>query len=173
LGRGTLCEPGAVLATDWGSDGAGRDLITIAAGGSRLPDPWQRSRGERFFRMQGRQVYAHAVRRMTESSRRVLSDTGWRAADVDAFIGHQANQRILDAVADRLDVPPGRRLGNIAEVGNTAAASIPLALAEAVARKAAHPGARTLLTAFGGGLTWASTALTWPDCAVRSEPPRP
>nr|BEK62936.1 beta-ketoacyl-ACP synthase III [Kitasatospora purpeofusca] len=181
LRLGDADEPGAVLETDWGSDGGGSDLITVAAGGSRLPTTGidtgtgtgTPGHGDRCFRMRGRQVYAHAVRRMTSSSEAVLATTGWRPEEVRAFIGHQANQRILDAVADRLGVPPRHRLGNIRDVGNTAGASVPLALADAAARHACAPGARTLLTAFGGGLTWASATLLWPDAPVRTAAPEP
>ncbi|MCC2274029.1 beta-ketoacyl-ACP synthase 3 [Streptomyces sp. ET3-23] len=172
LRGGERAEPGAVAAVDLGADGAGCDLIAIAAGGSRLPGTTPRlSRESRYFRMRGREVYGHAVRRMTESSLAVLDRAGWPPGSVEAFIGHQANQRILDAVADRVGIAPRHRHGNIGEVGNTAAASLPLALAHAAARHAVRPGARTLLTAFGGGLTWGSVALTWPAAEPRSQAP--
>ncbi|GAA3004626.1 beta-ketoacyl-ACP synthase III [Kitasatospora albolonga] len=174
LRPGTPDEPGAVLASDWGSDGGGSGLITVEAGGTRLPAADRLPREQRHFRMSGRQVYAHAVRRMASSSAAALTATGWRASDVRAFIGHQANQRILDAVADRVGIAPAHRFGNIGELGNTAGASIPLALADALARGRCAPGAPTLLTAFGGGLTWASVTLRWPDAPVRAvEPPDP
>ncbi len=120
--------------------------------------------------MRGREVYAHAVRRMTQSARAVLRSADWPADTVRAFIGHQANQRILDAVGERLGIDPAHRLGNLREVGNTAAASIPLALADATRRGTVAPGERTLLTAFGGGLTWASAAVNWPAAIARSAP---
>ncbi len=78
------------------------------------------------------------------------------------MVGHQANARILDAVGDRLGVPPERRVANVARYGNTSAASIPLALVDADLR----PGERVLLTAFGAGLSWGSTLLTWPELAT-------
>ncbi|MFJ2784268.1 MULTISPECIES: beta-ketoacyl-ACP synthase 3 [unclassified Streptomyces] len=165
-------EPGAVLATDWGSDGSGGDLVAIAAGGSRAPRSGSPpGRDDTYFRMRGRPVYAHAVRRMTASARTALDATGWKADDVRAFIGHQANQRILDAVADRLGIAPAHRYGNIADVGNTAAASVPLALAAALEGPGPPtPGAATLLTAFGGGLTWASATLRWPAVRPNTAP---
>ncbi|MFF1903045.1 beta-ketoacyl-ACP synthase 3 [Kitasatospora sp. NPDC058218] len=172
LRRGDPTEPGALLETDWGSDGAGSDLITVAGGGTRLPGSGGLRREERYFRMRGRPVYAHAVRRMAASAATVLATTGWHPGDVRAFIGHQANQRILDAVADRLGIAPQHRFGNIREVGNTAGASVPLALADAAARGVCPPGAPTLLTAFGGGLTWASATLLWPDVTVRTAAPQ-
>ena len=116
-----------------------------------------------YLHMKGREVYGQAVRRMTASATRTLAHLDWPPTSIGAFIGHQANQRILDAVADRLGIDPAHRHGNIHDVGNTAAASIPLVLADVVARRAVAPGTRTLLTAFGGGLTWGSAALTWPD----------
>jgi 3-oxoacyl-[acyl-carrier-protein] synthase III len=171
---GDVTEPGAVHGVELGSDGGGADLVAIAAGGSRLPIvDADTPRDLRYFRMQGREVYRQAVSRMTASANAALAQVGWSAGRLDGFIGHQANQRILDAVADRLGVPAHSRLGNIREVGNTAAASVPLALADAVARNPARipPGGHTLLTAFGGGLTWGSIALTWPDVRPVDLPP--
>ncbi|MFM9611489.1 beta-ketoacyl-ACP synthase 3 [Streptomyces niveiscabiei] len=164
LGLGTRDEPGAILATDLGSDGTGADHVMIEAGGSRWPDPARLDgTAAHTLRMKGREVYGQAVRRMTASARRTLAQLDWPASTVGAFVGHQANQRILDAVADRLGIGAEHRHGNIRDVGNTAAASIPLALADVARRRAVPPGTRTLLTAFGGGLTWGSAALTWPD----------
>ncbi|MFD4989196.1 beta-ketoacyl-ACP synthase III [Streptomyces sp. NPDC058374] len=141
---------GAVLHTELGSDGTGSALITVPP-------------GERYLRMEGREVYTRAVPTMVESARRVAEAVGWSPEDIDAFVGHQANLRILESVAGRLGLPPERVIANIAEVGNTAAASIPLALAWAADRGRLTPGDRVVLTAFGGGLTWGSAALLWPD----------
>lgn len=170
--------PGALLAADFGSDGSGHHLIAVPGGGSRHPrhppqaDPHTDPRSD-YFGMRGREVYAHAVRRMTQSARSALEQTGWAADGVEAFIGHQANQRILDSVAERLGIRPAQVISNIRHLGNTAAASIPLALAEAAAAGTVAPGARTLLTAFGGGLTWASITLTWPEAVPRARPAPP
>ncbi|PCG86533.1 3-oxoacyl-ACP synthase [Streptomyces sp. WZ.A104] len=170
LRSGVPDEPGAVVATDLGADGSGRAAITIPGGGARhprhLPPP---APDAHFFHMEGRAVYAHAVRRMTRSSEAVLRRAGWTADSVRAFIGHQANQRILDSVGDRLGIAPAHRFGNIRELGNTAAASIPLVLADPAVQRA--PGERCLLTAFGGGFTWASAALTWPGVSPLAEEP--
>lgn len=163
LRQGESTEPGVVAAVDLGSDGSGADHVMIEAGGSRWPDPEGREElAARTLRMKGREVYGHAVRRMTTSAQRVLGRLEWPVESVGAFIGHQANQRILDSVADRLGIEAAHRFGNIQDVGNTAAASIPLVLADIVATGQVRPGTRTLLTAFGGGLTWGSVALTWP-----------
>ncbi|MEV3912667.1 beta-ketoacyl-ACP synthase III [Streptomyces canus] len=167
LRAGERGEPGAVLDVHLGSDGSMADLITVRGGGSE-----ERSRGgqprpeDRYFRMDGKSVFFAAVRRMAESSRTVLARTGWELADVDRLVGHQANTRILHAVADQLGLPPERAVLNIERVGNTSAASIPLALADAMTDGTLTAGDRVLLTAFGGGATWGSATLTWPDLPV-------
>ncbi|MEV7142016.1 beta-ketoacyl-ACP synthase III [Streptomyces tauricus] len=164
LRSGDPAEPGALGPFDLGSDGEGEDLITVPAGGSRQRlSGLAPAAGERYFAMSGKEVFRHAVLRMTGSARTVLARAGWRARDVDHLVSHQANLRITNHVADDLGVPRDRCVSNIAEVGNTAAASIPLALDQAHTEGALRPGGRMLLTAFGGGLTWGSTVLTWPD----------
>ncbi|MGW0885781.1 beta-ketoacyl-ACP synthase III [Streptomyces sp. NPDC002671] len=163
LRRGTPQEPGALLAFDLGSDGAARDLI-------HLPGVREQPNGARWFRMAGRKVYLRAIEEMTNSALRVMKDCAWSPETVEAFVAHQANARIIEAVADRLRVPSDAAVCEIARVGNTSAASIPLALADAAEGGRLSPGARTVLTAFGGGLTWGSAALTWPLLTpVRSE----
>lgn len=157
-------EPGSLLAFDLGSDGAGHDLITVPAGGARdRAEPGRYAPEDRYFRMNGREVFQHAVTRMTESSLAVLKTAGWAVEDVQRVVAHQANARIFSAVGDRLSVPADRIVSNIERVGNTGAASIPLALAHAVERGEVHAGERVLLTAFGGGFTWGSVAMVWPD----------
>ncbi|WP_327344231.1 beta-ketoacyl-ACP synthase III [Streptomyces europaeiscabiei] len=163
LRAGEPDEPGAIGPFDLGSDGAGRDLITVRADGSE-----QRLSGlpaeaaDRYFAMAGKEVFRHAVQRMAKSSTTALDRAGWRTSDVDWLVAHQANARILVRLADELDIPGERAVSNIAEVGNTAAASIPLALHHAHTTGMLRPGDRILLTAFGGGLTWGSSVLTWP-----------
>ncbi|MGH3943092.1 MAG: beta-ketoacyl-ACP synthase III [Pseudonocardiaceae bacterium] len=164
LRAGDRAEPGALGPFDLGSDGELAGLITIPAGGSR-----QRSTGgpvpssDHYFRMQGKPVFENAVLRMAESAHQALYRAGWRVDQVDRFVGHQANARILRVLAEKIGIPPDRIVCNIATVGNTAAASIPLALADAARDGGLRAGHRVLLTAFGGGLTWGSTTLTWPD----------
>lgn len=157
-------ELGALGPFVLGSDGGGADLIMVPAGGSRLPDPGpDGDEPQRYFTMQGQVVYRQAVETMTSVSQRALGLANWPAKALDWLVCHQANQRILLAVAARLGLPAERCFSNIAEVGNTAAASIPLALAHGGRSGAFRPGDRMLLTAFGGGLTWGSTSLRWPD----------
>jgi 3-oxoacyl-[acyl-carrier-protein] synthase III len=107
------------------------------------------------------------VLRMTESTKRALAAANWSVRDVDRFVAHQANSRILAALAQQLDLPDEKVVSNLAHVGNTSAASIPLALADAVSRDELHAGERVLLTAFGGGLAWGSTTLYWPKLVLR------
>ncbi len=164
LRAGDPDEPGALGAFDLGSDGAGSDLIAVETGGSRVP-PVERAPHQRgdFLFMDGREVYRRAIPAMVGSSRKVLASRGWETNDVDLLIGHQANERILVAVGARLDLPPERCLVAIGRVGNTAAATIPLAMADAHADGSLRAGHKVLLTAFGGGLTWGSTTLVWPE----------
>ncbi|GLX17142.1 beta-ketoacyl-ACP synthase III [Streptomyces lavendulae] len=164
LRSGRRDEPGAVGPVVLGSDGRLSGLIEVRAGGSR-----QRSSGlpagpgEEYFRMRGRETFRHAVERMSAASREAARAAGWRPADVDRFAAHQANGRILSAVAAELGIPAERALSNIERVGNTGAASIPLLLAQAAAEGSLAAGHRLLMTAFGGGLAWGAAALVWPD----------
>ncbi|MFI6130785.1 beta-ketoacyl-ACP synthase III [Micromonospora sp. NPDC051141] len=170
LRGGTADEPGALHGLSLGSDGSRSDLIEVRAGGSR-----QRSTGlpvkpeDTYFEMQGRAAFAEAVRHMSASIERTTALGGWATADVDRFVLHQANLRIIAAVATRLGRSVDRFVTNIDRVGNTVAASIPLALADGVAAGAVRPGHRVVLASFGGGLTWGSVALVWPQC--RAVPP--
>jgi 3-oxoacyl-[acyl-carrier-protein] synthase III len=176
LRRGTRQEPGALLGFDLGSDGGSAGLIGIVAGGSRRPrrsasapdavqnthpDAHQDER-DHWFAMAGRAVYRQAVAQLAASCRRALTTVGWTTSEVDHFVLHQANQRILQAVARELDVAPTRLPSNIDRVANTAAASIPLLLAEAARSGQLRPGDKVALSAFGGGLAWGSAALIWP-----------
>ncbi|WP_313960216.1 3-oxoacyl-[acyl-carrier-protein] synthase III C-terminal domain-containing protein, partial [Streptomyces sp. CFMR 7] len=118
----------------------------------------------------GKEVYRHALNRMTESARTALDRSGLSAADVDRFVPHQANLRILRTVATDLGLPADRCATHVETAGNTGAASIPLALADDHANRVLSPGDRVLLTAFGGGLTWGSCLLTWPDLPPAADP---
>jgi 3-oxoacyl-[acyl-carrier-protein] synthase-3 len=173
LRRGAPDEPGALGVFDLGSDGGLADLLAIPAGGSR-----QRSvcglghdtvaTEDRYLRMEGRLLFRHAIERMTQSTQAVLERAGWSPDDVDRFVVHQANVRIVQAVAEELGLPQGRVAVNIDRVGNTLAASIPVLLNDEVASGALKPGARVLMSAFGAGLSWGSTVLTWPDVRVEA-----
>jgi 3-oxoacyl-[acyl-carrier-protein] synthase-3 len=170
LRAGDATEPGAIGPIGLGSDGENSDLIQIPAGGAR-----QRSAGagtqpeDHYFQMSGRQVYRHAVERLTASAHTAATAAGWTMADVDRLVMHQANARISAAVTERLGLDTAKVLSNIEYVGNTSAASIPLLLAQAAADGRLAAGHRVLLAAFGGGLTWGATTLTWPEITVFAE----
>lgn len=146
-----------------GSDGSRADLIMVPAGGSRLSYADIADESERYFTMRGQQVYRQAVEMMAQSTRQILQRGGREVSAVDWLVCHQANARILKAVAARLGIPADRCLSNIHDVGNTAAASIPLALAHGAECGKLRPGDLVVLAGFGGGLTWGSTLLSWPD----------
>ncbi len=158
LRRGSADEAGALGPVMLGSDGTGADLIRAFRPGA--------------LRMNGSDVFRHAVDRMSTASRQAATAVGWELADVDRLVPHQANSRITSFVARQLDIPDGRQLGNVDEVGNTGAASIPLLLAQAASDGRLKPGHRTLLTAFGAGLSWGATTLTWPDLSLTRLPKR-
>ncbi|MFF2026289.1 beta-ketoacyl-ACP synthase III [Streptomyces sp. NPDC058171] len=157
-------EPGATGPFVLGSDGTRSDLIEVPAGGSRQRSSGRAALpGDHYFRMQGRDAYRHAVERMTAASTEAVERRGWTLDGIDRFAAHQANARILAAVADRLRIPDERRLSNIEHVGNTGGASLPLLLSQAAQGGRLTAGQKVLLTAFGGGLAWGATALRWPD----------
>ncbi|MEU9331082.1 beta-ketoacyl-ACP synthase III [Streptomyces canus] len=167
LRAGHADEPGALLGFDLGSDGAGRELAQVAGGGSR-----ERGSGrppspeDAYMTMQGKEMFTQAVNKMAASSELLLERIGWSAADVDWCAAHQANVRILHTVADLLGLERSRMLVHLDKVGNTSAASIPLALTDAAVSEQIKAGDRVLMTAFGGGLSWASTAMRWPEIDV-------
>jgi 3-oxoacyl-[acyl-carrier-protein] synthase III len=147
---------------DLGSDGTDPSILWQEATGTRLPATSDMvAEGRHYLTMRGTEVYRNAVQRMAQSSRAVLDAAGLTVDDVDLFIGHQANRRILDAVADRLAMPAERCHITVDRHANTSAASIPLALGDARDAGRLHDGDRVLLTAFGAGLTWGSVLLTW------------
>lgn len=161
LRRGSADEPGAVGPFDLHSDGELADLLIVPAGGAKQRESADPQ--DYFVSMQGQAVFRHACARMAESARAVLDRAGLEVGDVDRFVGHQANLRILHATAKALGLPEDRVVANIGHTGNTSAASIPLALADACDDGSLRPGHRVLMSAFGAGLTWGSTLLTWPD----------
>jgi 3-oxoacyl-[acyl-carrier-protein] synthase-3 len=164
LRAGEPDEPGAIGPIDLGSDGSNSHLIEIPAGGSKQRSAQTPTQPEDyFFRMRGKDVYRHAVDKMSGTARTALERAGWATGEVDRFVPHQANNRISIAVADRLGLRADQVVSNIEYVGNTAAASIPLLLAQANNDGRLCPGQRVLLAAFGGGLTWAATSLVWPE----------
>jgi 3-oxoacyl-[acyl-carrier-protein] synthase-3 len=109
----------------------------------------------------GREVFKRAVTEMAASCREVLEKNGHTTEEVDLLIPHQANARIMAAVADRLHIPPDRAVIDVAEVGNTSAASIPIAMDRAYRAGRMREGDLVVFTSFGAGLTWGATAMRW------------
>ncbi len=154
--------PGGVLASLIRADGSGAELLILPAGGSRLPISEAVVRdGCHFVRMNGREVFRFATRVMEKATREVVAQAGLRLEDVDLIIPHQANIRIIEAAAKALGLPMDRFFVNIDRYGNTSAASIPIALCEAVQQGRLKPGDRMVMVAFGAGLTWAAAVVQW------------
>lgn len=165
-------EDGAFGPFDLGSDGELPDVLSIAAGGSRQRSLNGLGHGELaledwYLKMDGQKVYGHAVARMAESAKRVLGRVGWTGDDIEWFAGHQANARILNTVGYELGLSADKIAVNISRVGNTVAASIPLLLTELALNGTLAPKDRILVSAFGAGLSWGSTVLTWPKLKVQ------
>lgn len=159
-------EPYGMLASVLGSSGEGEELMTIEAGGTRLPlTPELLDQRRNCFFMNGREVFKHAVREMCESSLQAIARAGLTMDDIHLVVPHQANLRIIDALAKRLEISRERVVVNIEHYGNTSAASIPIALYEAARQGRLREGDTILLTAFGGGLAWASAVIRWGRCA--------
>jgi 3-oxoacyl-[acyl-carrier-protein] synthase-3 len=166
-----------VRAFSLGSDGARSRLLMTPAGGSRFPATARTVADRRhYILMEGREVFKGAVTAMAASSLEAIRRSGLEPDAIDLVVPHQANQRIIDATARRLKKPMSDVVVNIARYGNTSAASIPIAMAEAWEQGQIRPGQRLLLTAFGAGLAWGSLVLDWtlPTPAERSpeEPTR-
>ncbi|KAB8140430.1 ketoacyl-ACP synthase III [Chloroflexia bacterium SDU3-3] len=151
-----------MLSCVMGADGGSEDLMAVDAGGSRLPaTPELLEQGRQYVYMNGREIFKLAVRGMGDSSTEAMARAGVATDQIELVIPHQANLRIIDAAAKRLGVPMERVMVNIDRYGNTSAATIPIALVEAAEQGRLHEGGHVLLTAFGGGLTWASAVVRW------------
>jgi 3-oxoacyl-[acyl-carrier-protein] synthase-3 len=151
-----------ILSTHLGSDGTLCELIMVPGGGSRTP-PSEKVITERlqYIKMKGNETFKVAVRTLEEIARAALSANDLRVEDVDLYVPHQANLRILKAVIERLGLPVEKVLLNLDRYGNTSAASIPIALDEAVREGRIKDGSLVMLGAFGAGLTWASAVIRW------------
>ena len=151
-----------LLAWDLGCDGSLAGLLGVPAGGSRLPTSAATlAAGDHWLQMDGREVFRRAVRVIVDSARVTLDRAGITADDVALFIPHQANSRIIGSAAAQLDLPPERTFVNIDRYGNTSAASVPIALAEAADAGRLHEGDIVLLSGFGAGMSWASALVRW------------
>lgn len=152
-----------ILRSAWHTDGTYADFIQMPGGGSKYPPNVKQYIDDRlpFIKMRGNETFKVAVRSLTEVCQDVLEQAGIGIADVDLFVPHQANRRIIDAVGDRLGIAPEKVYINLERTGNTSAASIPLAMGEAIEAGRLKKGDIVLAAAFGGGLTWAATLLRW------------
>lgn len=160
-------------------DGAGAMVVEGHDGPERIgpfamrsdgaePDLLDSSLETLTIRMHGLEVYRRAVEEMSGSAERAVEHAGLTLDDVDLVVAHQANARILDAIAERLGIPADRMYSNIAMYGNTSAASVPLALHDAVLEGRLTPGDRVLLVSFGAGFVWGAGLLTWSPVEVTS-----
>ena len=151
-----------ILASKIKSDGRYEEQLFSPGGGTRRkPTAETLAAGDHFFKMKGNELFKVAVRSMAEISREVLERAGKTSDEISLFIPHQANQRITEAVADRLNVSMDKVYSNIAVHGNTSSASIPIALDECVEAGRINEGDLVLMTSFGGGVTWGAVLMQW------------
>jgi 3-oxoacyl-[acyl-carrier-protein] synthase-3 len=157
---GPVSEGKGILATKIKSDGRYEEQLYSPGGGTKLGTTHATiDNGDHFFKMKGNELFKVAVRSMADISAEMLQKAGYTVDDLDLVIPHQANQRITDAVASRLNVPEEKVYSNIAEMGNTSSASIPIAIDECIQSGRIKEGSLVLLTAFGGGVTWGATVV--------------
>jgi 3-oxoacyl-[acyl-carrier-protein] synthase III len=155
-------EPGGVLGFTNGSDGARPDLLWIPAGGSAEPISHETlDQRRQYVQMQGSEVFKFATRIMGTAMEEALANAGMTVQDMDLFIPHQANLRIIEAATKRLDLPSEKVFVNIEKYGNTSAAAIPIALCEAIDQGRVYPGCHIGMVAFGAGLTWSAAVVKW------------
>ena len=155
------CLPSAPRLRDvrCGADGRQYPLLTVGGGTNRNYKPGDPVQDDFYLQMQGREVFKQAVRSLSAVCSELLEDNGLTLEDIDLFIPHQANLRIIEAVGDRLKLESEKIFVNLDEYGNTSAASIPLGIGDACAQGRIRPGSRVLLSAFGGGFTWGAALL--------------
>lgn len=150
------------LSSELGSDGSRPELLRVAAGGSRHTlTPAAYEAGEQYLRMEGREVFKFAVTKMIDATDSALRKANLAKTDLNWLIPHQANKRIIDAAAKYLDMPAEKVIVNIQEYGNTSAASIPIALSEAVESGKIKDGDIIVFVGFGGGLSWGAVTWRW------------
>jgi 3-oxoacyl-[acyl-carrier-protein] synthase III len=149
-------ETGGFLGFELGADGGGGDSLWLPGSGSRHFE-----NADKLVKMNGREVFKFATRVMVSSASKVLDECGLTVDDVDVYVPHQANKRIIDHAAGRLGIPAEKIVVNVDRYGNTSSGSIPLALADAAADGRLHEGELVLMTGMGAGLTWGSALIEW------------
>jgi 3-oxoacyl-[acyl-carrier-protein] synthase III len=149
-------ETGGFLGFELGADGGGGDSLWLPGSGSRHFE-----NADKLVKMNGREVFKFATRVMVSSASKVLDECGLTVDDVDVYVPHQANKRIIDHAAGKLGIPAEKIVVNVDRYGNTSSGSIPLALADAAADGRLHEGELVLMTGMGAGLTWGSALIEW------------
>jgi 3-oxoacyl-[acyl-carrier-protein] synthase III len=151
-------EKGGFLGFELGADGGGGDSLWLPGSGSKtFDDP------DKFVKMNGREVFKFATRVMVSSAEKILEECGLTVDDIDVYVPHQANVRIIDHAVKKLGVAEDKVVVNVDRYGNTSSGSIPLALADAAADGRLKPGQLVLMTGMGAGLTWGSALIEWTD----------
>lgn len=151
-----------IMSSTMGSDGSGAGLLTIPGGGSRFRTSANGKKpAGQYLTMNGPQVFRWATQMMTSAAEQVIASSGLNSEEIDLFIPHQANMRIIESTAKRLGLAPDKVFANVDRYGNTSAASIPIALCEALDKGLIKVGDNVVLTSFGAGLSWAAVAVRW------------
>jgi len=164
-------QPTGVLSAELGSEGKDWDALIVPGGGSARPFREETlAKREQYLRMDGRRVFKFATRAMTDSTLRVVRQSGLSWDDIELIIPHQANARIIDLAVRRLKVDPAKVMVNLDRYGNTSTASIPLALCEAVDQGRIRSGDHIVMVGFGAGLTWAAAVVHWQPEKVEEAP---
>jgi 3-oxoacyl-[acyl-carrier-protein] synthase-3 len=155
-------EPGGLLSAVMRSDGSGGDLLSVPAGGSKLPASEETLRqGLHFIQMNGREVFRFATRVMVQATHEAVQAANLTIDDIHLVIPHQANRRIIEAAAKGLEIPLERVMIDIDRYGNTSTASIPIATCEAIQEDRLHQGEKVVFVGFGAGLTWGAAVAQW------------
>ncbi len=166
---------GGILSTLLGADGSGGELLMLPAGGSKMPTSLDTvTSNQHTIKMNGHEVYRFATRVMADAAKQVLEKAQIPMEEIELFIPHQANIRIIEHAAKILKLPPEKVFCNLEKYGNTSAASIPIALCEAVEAQRVNPGDHLVFVGFGAGLTWAAAAIEWssPTIAIKANAQR-
>lgn len=158
---GPTAEGRGILAGHLGAEGSGGHFLTLPGSGSRITSEHETAAVKPYIHMKGKDVFRFAVRVMEEGTEKVLAKAGLNVSDIDLFVPHQANIRIIDHAVKKLNLSSEKVMVNVDKYGNTSAASIPLALDEALMQGRIKPGDNVLLIGFGAGLTWAAAVVRW------------
>jgi 3-oxoacyl-[acyl-carrier-protein] synthase-3 len=157
-------DRGGFLGFELGADGSGGPDLYLPAGGSREPATAESvAEGHHFVQMNGREVFKFATRTLVSSAHTLLDECGYEVGDVDVYVPHQANVRIIEHARERLGIAPERTVVNVDRYGNTSSGSIPLALADAVVDGRLKQGELVLMTGMGAGLSWGSALIEWTE----------